>query len=182
MRNITLWSVLTLLTVVIGGGATLLVDRAQLRRWGESGVAIPLGQPYAVDLPAGDMLVYYESSERVPTNNVLLAMRDAEGRIMRGRRPGEDNSYRLRGDGWSGRALWEYRDLEAGEYTVVVNNPHYASDEEIPERDRVVFAKQPNALADVLANRRRVHVIGIALTLTLAAAFYGAHIWAGRSR
>jgi len=182
MRNVTLWSVLTLVTVVAGGGATLLIDRAQLQRWGESGVAVPLGQPYAVQLPAGDMLVYYESSEQVPTNDVLLAMRDADGHVMRAGLPAEDNSYRLSRDGWSGRALWEYRNLPAGEYTVVVNNPHYASDDEIPERDRVVFAKEPNALADVLALRRRTHVIGLAVTLALAAAFYGAHIWSGRAR
>lgn len=181
MRNVTIWSVLTLITVLAGGGGTLLFDRMELRRWGESGIAIPLGQAYDVDLPAGSTVVYYESSAQVPTHDVLLAMRDGDGRLVPLRPPAEDNSYRLNGDGWSGRALWEYADLPEGTYTVVVTNSHYERNEDIPEDDRVVFVKEPNTLADVHARRRRIHLFGVGITLVLAAGFYGAHLRAGRA-
>ena len=173
-HGITRWNKLALLAVVGGAALTLGVDQLVLRRWAASGIQVPVGALTSVNLPGGAMHVYYESLESVPTDDVLLAVTGADGAAVRPSIPMESSGFRVPFAG-SGRALWAYDDLEAGPYRVLVNNPNFVSNEAVPDGDRIVFAKSPDTLGEVLRTRRVIQLAGAAITILAAGGLYVAH-------
>ena len=126
------------------------------------------------------MHVYYESFETVPIDGVLLAVRGPDGAVMRPIIPSESSDFRVPFAG-SGRALWAYDDLEPGRYTVLVNNPNFVSNEAVPDGDRIVFAKSPDTLAEILRTRRVIRLVGATITIVAAGGLYVAHARALRA-
>ena len=86
-RPITKWSVLALIVIVIGGATTLLLGQLWLEQWARTGQRAAIGLDQTVDLPAGRILVYYESTIAVPEiGTASLSAFDPYGR--RGRAAG----------------------------------------------------------------------------------------------
>ena len=168
------WSLLALLAVVIGGGSTIAADRIHIRDWAFSGVRVPVGERVEVNLPAGPQLAYYESAGDLPTNVVLLEMTH-DGMGVFERRAKENNEFRLLVGGWSGRSVWSFENLEPGWYTVFVKNAHYETYDDVPDNDRLVFAKDPPTLAEAMRTSWVIRITGSVVTLGLVVVFYTLH-------
>ncbi|MDY7108026.1 MAG: hypothetical protein SYC29_05260 [Planctomycetota bacterium] len=174
--SITRWSVLALIVVLLGGAVTLLLGQLWLEQWARTGQRAAIGRDQTVDLPAGEMLVYYESNIAVPeVGSAKLAVRDPYGRRVRPTIPAEDNTFQMMLSDRCGRALWELNVVEPGEHTVRCFNVNFASDTDVPPGDRLVFGKQPGTVAQALVVRKTILIIGAGITLLLAAFLYIIH-------
>jgi len=173
--SITTWNVLALMVVLIGGGATLLMAHQTVRDWAYSGIRIPVGDWYDVDLPAGDVLVYYESAVSLPTANVELTLRDRRGQYIGSHHPDNANEFKLISADWAGRSLWELSIPESDTYTAQAVNYNISREDEDRSGDSIVFAKQPTALSDAMRRRNTTLAVGAAVTIVLAAALYVVH-------
>jgi hypothetical protein len=129
-----------------------------------------------VELPAGDMLVYYETAGPIPDENVLLFVKNADGTQVPVRpNSNEDNDYRLDLSGWTGRPLWQLNGLSAGTHRIVAYASRHLRDEPTSTAERVVFAKHPNTIDEVDRWRKRIQVIGGTITLAIAITLYICH-------
>lgn len=154
---------------------TLVLDQTWLRAWADSGVSFPIRQRNSIDLPAGRMLVYYESQVSVPVSDALLYLFDPMGNRILPTRPDGDHSYRLWHNNWNGRALWEVEIPRADRYEFICYNNSVLSDDLVPADDRVVFLKQPS-VTEVKTVRAFIQVTGASVTLILILGFYLLHI------
>ena len=79
----TIWNILALLAILVGGGITLVISEGQIRHWAkETGTGFPVGQWANVELPYGEFIVYYESPVQVPSE-YLFQVIDEYGERMR---------------------------------------------------------------------------------------------------
>ncbi|MCL4211477.1 MAG: hypothetical protein HRU76_08550 [Phycisphaeraceae bacterium] len=171
-RPITIFSVLALLVLMVGGAGVLIFSNLRLDGWMRAGVKVPLGQPYTVDLAAGDHVVFYESPlDTLPPDgrHVHLFVLDANGERVRAhhRSVGQDDpeNYGPRTlfptTRVYGRPLWDVRIPADGTYTVRVENDF---EEQDAAADRVVFDKPaPQSFRAFSESNRR-----LTLTLVLA--------------
>ncbi len=177
-RLITKWNVLALLVVVAGTAATLLGSRLYLQAWVDGGTKFAISavrDDYnEVDLPAGDILVYYESNESVPTGRVILFMRAPGGDPVEVGWPADDNSFEI--GGRQGRAIFSLHITEPGRHIFRCSNANYLSDNDVPAGDRIAFLKDPPTLAPVLRSRRMILLVGASITLGLAVLLYVCHV------
>ncbi|MHC5023944.1 MAG: hypothetical protein ACYTGG_08530 [Planctomycetota bacterium] len=180
-RPITRWNLLALLAVLAGVSITLGLDHLSLHQWAQSGLAIPVGEHFEVELPVGETLVYYESRQNIVPDRILLDVIGANGERVRARPPMEENNFRLLLGGWSGRSLWNVRVEEAGTYRIRGFNADYLQDEQVPEDDRVVLFKQPRTLAEAVANRKVIQIVGASITMCVALLLYLLH-WRALAR
>lgn len=191
--SITKWNVLALLAALVGIAVTLTLAEVWLRNWMRSGVNYPIGQRVSAQLPAGKLLVYYESPVAVPVDgdsSATLKVFDADKDpipVRALRRYGSTGSsesmdYRLWLTGWSGRALWEIDVPAAGTYTLVCHNHSVLSDKDIPADDRAVLLRQPPSFAQVRTVRVFILVTGATITMTAVIALYTLHMLALRKR
>jgi len=172
--------VLALLTVLTGGLATLALSEMWVRNWMRTGVSKTVGVWEKVKLPAGKVLVYYESRVAVPTVDsdglrADLKVFDAERERMKVTTLDGHLNYHLRLLDWSGIALWEVDVPAAGEYTLVCNNYNVLSDRDIPADDRIVFLRDPPSFHDVKKGRIFILVTGATITMTGVIVFYALH-------
>jgi len=182
-RPITKWSVLALIVVVVGGAITLLLGQLWLGQWAKTGQRLAVGSEQSVELPAGNVLVYYESSVAVPEiRTAKLSVLDPYGRRLRPIIPAEDHTFKLMFGGSSGRALWELEIVEPGVHTIRCFNNNFASDADVPAEDRVVFGKQPGSVAQAIAVRKTILITGAVITIALAVILYILHGLALRKR
>jgi hypothetical protein len=173
--SISIWNVLALLTVLGGGTLTLLLDQMSIRSWAYSGIRRPIGNEQIVDLPAGELLVYYESPDYVPGQPVYFSIRSADGNRIPYGTPTSDNNFALLMSGWSGRAMWQIDLPEPTRCEVIVLNDMPEFEDEDRSKHQVVFAKQPATLAEATRNRRIIQYLGAGLTIGLAIALYIVH-------
>lgn len=173
-RLITVWSVLALLTAAMGTAGTLVMARAWVRSWVDSGIKLPVGSAAQVRVPADRLqsLVFYESDETVP-GNVRLDIRDRFGERYRVRVPADDQGFEV--DGRHGRALFHLDLPEPGVYDVRCLNPNYASDDEVPVDDAIVFLKDPDSKDGMLAGRRVLVAVGASVTVAVTLLLYVLH-------
>jgi hypothetical protein len=182
-RPITRWSVLALIVVVLGGAMTLLLGQLWLEQWARTGQRAAIGLDQTVDLPAGRILVYYESDIAVPEiGTAALSVFDPYGRRVRPAVPAEDHTFQMMLSDRCGRALWDLDILEPGEHIVHCSNLNFASETGAPAGDRIVFGKQPGTVAQALVVRKTILIIGAGITLVLAAILYIIHGAALRKR
>lgn len=182
-RPITKWSVLALIVIVIGGATTLLLGQLWLEQWARTGQRAAIGLDQTVDLPAGEVLVYYESAFAVPSvGSAKLSALDPYGRRVQPIIPAEDHTFQMMFSNRCGRALWELDVLEPGEYIVHCSNLNFASETGAPTGDCIVFGKQPGTVAQALSVRKTILIIGAGITLLLAAILYIIHGAALRRR
>jgi hypothetical protein len=175
-RRLTRWNVLALIVVVLGAVCTTAAGQLWVHYWAKSGVRVPLGQWHTIDLPAGDMYVYYEVDGPLPDETVFLHVQDSSGRPANAfPNANEDNDYYLAFSGWSGRPLWHLQGLESGPHNVVAWASRHLVDSPTSSAERVVFAKQPNTIAEVDATRKRIQTTGAALTIAVAILLYILH-------
>lgn len=170
-RPITIFSVLALLVIVVGGSGVLIFSNLRLDGWMRAGSKVPLGQQYTVELAAGDHVVFYESPlDTLPPDgrHVHLFVMDANGdrvrtihRIIDQNDPENYGPRRLfPTTRHYGRPLWDLNIPVAGTFTVRVENDF----EEQDAGDRVVFNKpHPQSFREFNESNRR-------LTLTLVVA------------
>ena len=181
--SITKWSVLALVVIVIGGATTLLLGQLWLEHWARTGQRAAIGLDQTVDLPAGEVLVYYESAFAVPEiGTASLSAFDPYRRRVRPIIPAEDHTFQMMFSDRCGRALWELDVLEPGTHTVRCFNVNFASDTDVPSGDCIVFGKQPGTVAQALIVRKTILIIGAGITLLLAAILYIIHGAALRRR
>ncbi len=175
MKKYTIWNILALLTILIGGATTLIISEGQIRHWAkETGSAIPVGQWGDVDLDYGEFIVYYESPVQVPTE-YLFQVVDQYGDRMRPTPPPENESYRLLLDGWSGKAVGVLKIEEAGTYRLRCSNASVVSDADIPAEDRIVLMKTPRTWAEASQVRKQILVIGASITFAVFLILYIIH-------
>jgi hypothetical protein len=146
-----------------------------LHNWWRSGISIPIGQRSRVQLPAGTMLVYYESPVAVPAGDAVLRAFDGNDDPVPVKRLDGSMDYRLLLSGWSGRAMWEITIPQAGSYTMVCNNYTVFSDADLPAEDRVALLKRPDSFRQVALVRTFVQVTGATLTMTAVLTLYLLH-------
>jgi hypothetical protein len=175
-KTITRWNILALLVLVVGGCATYFGGQLWVHYWARSGTRVPLGVTCEVDLPGGDMLVYYETAGRIPDENVLLYVENADGkRVTVWPNANEDNDYRLALSGWTGRSLWQLNGVVAGTHRVEAFASRHLSDKPTSDAERVVFGKQPNTIAEVDRLRKRFQIICGGTALSMAIGLYVLH-------
>ena len=85
--------------------------------------------------------------------------------------PTENNNFQIKG--LNGRALFGLSVDEPGLYRLHCFNANVRSDEEVPADDRIVFLKTPSTRAQRV--RRRIHLVGVAVTVGLAIGLYILH-------
>ena len=181
--SITKWSVLALVVIVIGGATTLLLGQLWLEQWARTGQRAAIGLDQTIDLPAGRILVYYESTIAVPEiGTASLSVFDPYGRRVRPAIPAEDHTFQMMFSDRCGRALWELDVVEPGAHIVRCFNVNFASDTDVPTGDCIVFGKQPGTVAQTLVVRKTILIIGAGITLLLAAILYIIHGAALRKR
>ncbi len=182
--SITIWNVVALLVIILGGLATLAAGQLYLHAWADSGIHVPVGGRYKVELPYGTSLVYYESSQEVPQRIPLLKVLDAYGAYAKVQpiRDLESNNFRMMLTGWSGRATHTIEIDEEGTFTVSCSPADYFSNEDVPADDRVALFKEPNALEEAHATYKLILIVGATITAVLAFACYGMHFTAIRRK
>ncbi len=178
---ITKWSVLALLTIVVGGGLTLLAGQAWILVWAGSGLRFTVGNSHNVDLPAGPVIVYYESSAGVPSANVDFVIYDDPQNPIYRKTVTESNSFKTLIGGRSGRSLWELDVPEAGQFEFKSSNDNISAEGEDRSGDRIVFLKQPATLAEAEKIRKVILITGGSITILFVIIFYIMHGIALRS-
>lgn len=181
--SITIWSVLALLVILIGGLATLGAGQLYLQHWVDSGIHVPVGGRYQVHLPYGSTLVYYESKHAVPRRTPLLKVLDSYNAYVGVEPlPDEQNNYRTLLTDWSGRAIHKVSLDEEGTFTVSCSPADYLDLDDIPPDDRVSFYKSPNTLAEAQAMYKSVLIVGATVTVLVAVGLYVLHFAKLRAR
>lgn len=173
-RPITIWSVLALLWVVVGGGLTILLDQLWIHSWAKSGVAAPVGELFNIDLEPGRTLLYYESPSAVPQTTRVHMFNPYQEQIYP-QPPAEERSYNMLLTGWSGKAVAEIDVDEVGTYRIVCYNTSVLSDDDIPAEDRIVLKKKPASLTEALTIRRIIQIGGATIVLLGAIGLYIIH-------
>lgn len=175
MRRITIWSVLALIVALLGATVTLITARSWVGQWAASGAKYSIGEWVQVYVPetALTSLVYYESTSEVGSRFMRLYVRDVYGEAYPPTPPEVDNEFAI--GGLQGRALFRLDLLEPGTYDMRCVNPNYASDEEIPASDRVVFLKTPNTKSEVLRVRKAILAAGGSGTILATLLLYILH-------
>lgn len=171
----TIWNILALVVMVLGGLATLGAGQLWLQHWAGTGVRAPLGERRNVSLPHGTTVVYYESAVSVPDSNPMLKIRDAYGTWLKVAPPRESASYRLLFTGWSGRAIGEITVDESGTYIVTCTPPDFLDLNDIPPDDRLSFFKEPDTLVQANATYKTILIVGATITVLLTAVLYVFH-------
>jgi hypothetical protein len=174
-RPITIWSLLALLAVLIGGPATILSDQSSLRKWARSGIWFPVGETCTVELPEGSTLVYYESMVDVPLMNADLIIHDRPGQYIYQFPAPDENSFRLTFGNWQGASLWELRLEQPETIDFTTRNDNDGWDPQVYSEDRIVFLKEPQTLAEVKSIRKRIQITGASITIGLAVVLYIVH-------
>lgn len=178
-RRTTIFSVLALVTLVTGGGATYLGAAVPVRDWVASGSKFPVDRETGeaagtVTLATGEQPVYFESPEVLPQGAFLqLYLADAAGRPVDRRALAGDEADRNRFEknGVVGRTVFRVDVPAAGEYSYRFIN----ANAERFEGDVIVFGKEPDTLAECLASNRRVKIVGASITGVLVVGLYVAH-------
>ena len=164
---------LALLVVIAGAALTLYSAHLSIERWAKSGKKLPLGEWWQADFEAGKSLVYYESPVEVPVNFITLNVLDASGRAMGVFLTGGTNDFVV--DGTNGAAVFEMEIDAPGSFQIICNDAAAASLHSAPQSDRIVFEKSPNTKVEALGRRRTIHLVGTAITLSLALVLYIIH-------
>ena len=176
-RSITIWNVLALLVMLLGGGLTFLLAYNYKTQWAQTGQRLEFGSEYQIELAPeqSPVIFFYETaSSEASSGDVVLTVYDPFGeRITRLAAGSEDESFVIAG--WHGYPTRELAVDEAGVYRIKCSNVAYSSDKEVPEDDRVVLLKQPPRTTQMLANHRIMLVVGASITMALAIAFYVVH-------
>ena len=179
---VTIWNLLALVVIVLGVAAALGGGEAWLHYWAGSGQKVRIGDEAQVYLEGGEQLVYYESSQAVPTFNVVLELTGTDGRKLRAIPVIEEISYSLKRGQQHGKALWRVSIPQTAWYTARARNYQVDSDTELPEEDRIVFGKKPETVEGMMSVRRVVQIGFGALGLVLAAALYAVHFMVLKQR
>jgi hypothetical protein len=173
-RPITVWSVLALITVALGGMMTYAVGEASLDVWVASGLKFPIGHRHMVELPAGPVTLYYESDASTPMD-VHVSLLDPYGERIALRVPQVRSRTSFECQGRYFRTLYEADVPERGEYELGCYNLSVGSDAQVPAGDRVVLGKVPPRHDDAIDARRLMHIIGATLTVVPAIGMYVLH-------
>ena len=150
-QPITIYSILALVLIVVGGGGVLLYSFIALDNWMASGEKFKVGVNGQIEFAEpGEEVVFYESPKVLPGDPymITLLMSDPNGdRVVSERYPfddAEDYAPRtiLARTNVLGRPLWKVNIPTAGTYTFRVDNNHEDQD---PDLDRIVFGKNPQS-------------------------------------
>lgn len=181
LKNITIYNTLALLVVLTGIPLTIVQGRAVLQNWTQSGKRFPFGVWDVVDLKETDTLVYYESSDDIPTEYVNLVVKDAGGSFIKISTPTERNDFSYKDK--QGLALFELYLPQPGSYSFIFNDALANNSVDNPQQNEVVFAKSPNSKAQATNKSILTYIIGGASTLGLAAILYIIHVlWLKRKQ
>lgn len=174
-RPITRWNIAALLIMVIGVAMSWFAGQYSLQRWAQSGEKMPVGEWSAVDLPEGDLIVYYESRIAVPGNSSMLSVRGPDGGLLPPRRVNR-GAQRASGEiaGLSIEDLFIIDIRQPGQHQLFLLNSSYDPDQ-LPADDRITVLKVPRTLAAALERRQTVMLIGGSVTGTLAIICYILH-------
>lgn len=164
-----------LFVLVCGVAFTLVAGQLVLLTWARTGDRVLVGAEQSVDLDYGEQSIFYESFESVPASNVRMTLRDPYGRLVRPAFPPEPENFRLWLNGHSGRALWTLNVIEPGTYALTVANANYASDEAVPDGDRLVFNKRPPSLHEAEQWRKVVQITTASITFAIVVVLYVLH-------
>lgn len=162
-----------MLVVIIGIPLTILQGRAAMQNWAQSGKRFPLGVWGVVDLKEKDTLVYYESSDAIPTEYVTLNVMNLDGSPISYSTPQDRNDFSHKDK--QGAALFELSLPQPGSYQFICSDTMASSIADNPKQDEVVFAKSPNSKAQALKKSTFIYIIGGGSTLLLAAILYIIH-------
>ncbi len=172
-KTITIWNILALIVVVTGIPLTILQARAALQDWAQSGKRFPLGVWDVVDLKETNTLVYYESSDAIPTEYITLTFMDLDGNSLTAATAKDRNDFSYNDK--QGAALFELSLPRPGSYRFICNDAMANSIADNPKQDEIVFAKSPNSKAQAQSKSTLTYIIGGGSTLLLAAILYIVH-------
>ena len=65
-KSLTIWSILALVCLLGGGGATFFISQQILPSWAATGEGGGVLRAFTVNLPKGEHYIYYESMDSVP--------------------------------------------------------------------------------------------------------------------
>ena len=174
-ESITKWNILALVSVVCGLVITMTLDQMWILQWGESGIRFPVGGRQTITLPQGRSLVYYESPHSVPSGPVSFSLIHPDGRRVRVPMITKDINYKILLTGISGRAFWELRIREPGDYSFETSNDSVLSDDDVPPEDKIVFLKSPNSLSEAKAFQKIIRITGASISIVVLTIFYLLH-------
>jgi hypothetical protein len=168
--KVTIWSILALLVLLVGGGGTWLLSWQAVAEWARSGQRFAVGEPGGtVRLTPGTCYVYYESPIGVPSDFTQLYLTAEDGTRLRPHAPTATSSFYH--GGVHGGALWTVEVPRDGVYSFICHNEN---ENRTPD-DRVVFGKAPQTRDECLSRDHRIKVAGLSVTGTLFVLLYVFH-------
>lgn len=181
-RPITIFSILALIVLVVGGGLTVLVSFARIDNWMKSGERFAVGVESAIEfIEPGEQVIFFETRlPELPAHSGAINFHLIDGPRNDLRfewiEPDAQESYAPRRvlptTKVSGRPLWRVTVTEPGLYTFRVDNYHLEQD---PENDRIVFGKNPQSFREVTKSANQIKFGGLAFTGVLFVTLYVLH-------
>ena len=180
-KPITIFSVLALVTLVIGVLVTLYLNFISVDNWVKSGERYRVGVASNVEFTTpGRHVVFYESPDVLPGDRdyisiyatgpdgspvvaVPIPYDEAEDYAPREYFPGFDVI---------GRPLWALEVKSPGVHAVRVHNDH---EEQNQQADRIVFGRSPQSMKTLANQTRQLTILVLALAGVLVVTFYVLH-------
>jgi len=182
-RPITIYSILALVVLVAGGGATLAFSFLSIDNWIDEGDPYPIGRLNTMELPEGRVVFFFESPEIVPGNpdGVQIYIRRPDGEPLSSERIedvpiSEAESYGPRPflprRRVFGRPLWAVDVPASGVYEVRVTNN---LEEQNMREDRIVVGKTPQSFAAMKKRNDQLKIAGLSITGAVFVLLYIMH-------
>ena len=181
-RPITVFNILALAALVVGGGMTLVLSFAHIDLWIKSGENWEVGKTQKVTLQPGELVIFFQSPGPLPANHdgVSLHVRDEQGQRLVTEPmliiPEETYAPRpfLAFTKYAGRPLWKVQIPAAGTYSIFVQND-LEDETRTTEEERVFVGKNPQSFAQVHETNNLIKIAGLSLTGALFVGFYFLH-------